>query len=98
MCFTLMCVKSGNHIGLKLAISKDSGEKLKRKVWSYLKVTDDDKCISTVKIVPKPKKYGQFVSMYVNRLCSSQPILHHLYSNEYNEYSIHKWILDKMWK
>lgn len=28
--------------------------------------------------------------MYVKRLCSSQLILHHLYSNEYSEYNKHK--------
>lgn len=36
---------------------------------------------------PKPKKYGQFVSMYVSRLCSSQPMLYHLYSKAYSEQS-----------
>lgn len=55
---------------------------------------DEVNDINTVIIVPKPKKYGQYVSMYVKRLCSSQPILHHLYSNAYNEYSKHKWSLD----
>lgn len=57
---------------------------------TYLIVTDDVACVKIVKIVPNPKKYGQLLSMYVKRLCSSHPILHHLYSNEYNEYSKHK--------
>lgn len=29
---------------------------------------------------PKPTKYGQLRSIKLNRLCSSQPILNHLYS------------------
>lgn len=57
---------------------------------------DDDNCVKNVKIVPKPKKYGQLISMYVNRLCSSQPMLHHLYSNEYSEYNKHKCTLQTM--
>lgn len=56
----------------------------------YLIVMDDVTCVKSVKIVPNPKKYGQLFSMYVKRLCSSQLILHHLYSNEYNEYNKHK--------
>lgn len=56
-------------------------------------VIDDVTCVKIVIIVPNPKKYGQLVSIYVKRLCSSHPMLHHLYSNEYNEYSKHKWKL-----
>lgn len=46
-------------------------------------------CVATVNGIPNPMKYGQFCSMYVKRLCSSQPILNHLYSNAYNEYKRH---------
>jgi hypothetical protein len=38
---------------------------------------------------PKPMKYGQLLSMNVSRLCSSHPMLNHLYSKEYREYSKH---------
>ena len=34
---------------------------------------------------PKPMKYGQLLSINVSRLCSSHPMLNHLYSKEYKE-------------
>lgn len=64
--------------------------------FSNLIVIDDVSCVRMVRMVPKPRKYGQWFSMYVSRLCSSQPMLHHLYSNEYSEYSKHKWTLHMM--
>lgn len=41
--------------------------------------------VRTVRGKPNPMKYGQFDSINVNRWCSSQPILIHLYSKEYKE-------------
>lgn len=43
---------------------------------------DCGNCVSTARGTPNPKKYGQLCSMYVSRLCSSQPMFTHLYSNE----------------
>lgn len=56
---------------------------------TYLTIFDCAKLVSTANGSPKPIKYGQSRSMYVNRLCNSQPMLNHLYSNAYNEYSRH---------
>lgn len=46
-------------------------------------------CVATVNGIPNPMKYAQLSSMYVKRLCSSQPMLNHLYSNAYSEYKRH---------
>lgn len=74
----------------KLAVSPREKKRDYNFLRTHLIKIDDVSCVRIVKMVPNPRKYGQWVSMYVSRLCNSQPMLHHLYSNEYNEYSKHK--------
>lgn len=53
----------------------------------YLIIYDSGKDVMTASGRPNPRKYGQQVSIMDNLELSSIPILHHLYSNEYREYS-----------
>lgn len=46
-------------------------------------------CVNKAKGRPKPRKYGQFISINVIRLCNSHHIFNHLYSKEYNEFKRH---------
>lgn len=54
---------------------------------TYLTIYDVDKLVRIARGKPNPIKYGQSLSMYVSRLCNSQPMLNHLYSKAYNEYN-----------
>lgn len=47
---------------------------------NYLITYELGSWVSTANGRPKPTKYGQLLSIKLNRLCSSQPILNHLYS------------------
>jgi len=53
----------------------------------YLIIYDSGKDVTTASGRPNPRKYGQQFSIIDNLEFSSMPILHHLYSNEYREYS-----------
>lgn len=53
----------------------------------YLIIYDSGKDVMTASGRPNPRKYGQQLSIRDNLEFNSIPILHHLYSNEYNEYS-----------
>lgn len=48
-------------------------------------IYDSGNDVTTAKGRPNPRKYGQQFSIMDNLELNSIPILHHLYSNEYNE-------------
>lgn len=53
----------------------------------YLIKYDSGKDVMVANGRPNPRKYGQQFSISASLLFSSIPMLHHLYSNEYREYS-----------